>query len=175
VLHELEAKLRTNFAQHLYLLEAIIYVLVGLLLALAAAGALMEAGAILWRGVARRTFVDVGLLALDQLLLVLMLVEILHTVRISIRSQELMMVPFLTVGLIASIRRVLVITAQAAKMTQEGHDTANAASTFNNAMIELGVLGVLILVFVASIHFLRRSPLHGMIQENADGISAESS
>jgi len=41
----------------------------------------------------------------EQLLIVLMLVEILHTVRISIRSHKLMIVePFLIVGLIASIR-----------------------------------------------------------------------
>jgi uncharacterized membrane protein (DUF373 family) len=46
----------------------------------------------------------------DQLLFVLMLVEILHTVRVSIRSGNLNAEPFLIVGLIASIRRVLVIT-----------------------------------------------------------------
>lgn len=37
-----------------------------------------------------------------------MIVELLHTVRISIQSQALTMEPFLVVGLIASIRRVLV-------------------------------------------------------------------
>ena len=58
-----------------------------------------------------------GVLVLDQLLLVLMLVELLHTVRISVRSEALIMEPFLTVGLIASIRRVLVITMQAAQET----------------------------------------------------------
>ena len=46
----------------------------------------------------------------DQLLFVLMLAEILHTVRVSIRSGNLNAEPFLVVGLIASIRRVLVIT-----------------------------------------------------------------
>lgn len=45
------------------------------------------------------------MLALDQLLLVLMMVEILHTVRISIRTQALTVIPFLIVGLIATIRR----------------------------------------------------------------------
>lgn len=58
---------------------------------------------------------------LDQLLFVLVLVEILHTVRISIRAQEILIEPFLIVGLIASVRRVLVITMQAAKLTEEGH------------------------------------------------------
>ena len=49
-----------------------------------------------------------------------MLVEILHTVRISIRSHVLVTEPFLIVGLIASIRRVLVITLEAATLTKEG-------------------------------------------------------
>ena len=51
-----------------------------------------------------------GVQVLDQLLFVLVLVEILHTVRISIRAHEILIEPFLIVGLIASIRRVLVIT-----------------------------------------------------------------
>jgi hypothetical protein len=50
-----------------------------------------------------------------------MLVEILHTVRISIRSHILVITePFLVVGLIASIRSILVITLEAATLTKEG-------------------------------------------------------
>lgn len=49
---------------------------------------------------------------LDSLLLVMMLVEILHTVDISLRQHVLSSEPFLIVGLIAAIRRVLVITAE---------------------------------------------------------------
>ena len=56
-------------------------------------------------------------------LFVLMLVEILHTVRVSIRSGNLNAEPFLIVGLIASIRRVLVITLQSSNaQQQEGAD-----------------------------------------------------
>ena len=50
---------------------------------------------------------------IDRLLLVLMLLEILHTLRISIRSHALVVEPFLVVGLIASIRRILVLGMQA--------------------------------------------------------------
>jgi cytochrome bd-type quinol oxidase subunit 1 len=64
------------------------------------------------------------------------------------------MEPFLIVGLIASVRRVLVITLQAA--VQEGQP--QAANMFHNSMIELGLLAVLILIFVFSIYLLRRSP-----------------
>jgi hypothetical protein len=63
---------------------------------------------------------------LNELLIVLMLVEILHTVRISIRSHVLVAEPFWVVGLIASIRRILVITLEAATLTQEGAWTTKA-------------------------------------------------
>jgi hypothetical protein len=157
-LEKIDGKLRTGSAQHLYLLEAILYVGVGVLLSAAGVAALFEAGAILWRGMLNRTLANDGLLVLDQLLLVLMLVEILHTVRISVRSKELMLAePFLIVGLIASIRRVLVITLQAAKLTEGNHGTAEGAIAFRNAMIELGLLGFLILVFVLSLYLLHRT------------------
>jgi len=60
------------------------------------------------------TDTDLVLRVLDQLLMVLMLVKILHTVHISIRSHTLVTEPCLVVGLIAFIRRTLVITLEAA-------------------------------------------------------------
>jgi uncharacterized membrane protein (DUF373 family) len=118
-------------------------------------------------GIATRTLAGYGLQVLDQLLFVLVLVEILHTVRISIRAQEILIEPFLIVGLIASIRRVLVITMQAAKFTEEGHrSAADTAAVFQNSMIELGLLGVLVVIFVVSIYLLRRAhPAEKMVEE----------
>ena len=157
VLEQTEEKLRTRSSQFLHLLEATLYIAVGILLAAVAVAVLFGAGALLWQGVANRNMADYGLQVLDQLLFVLVLVEVLHTVRISIRAQEILIEPFLIVGLIASIRRVLVITMQAAKLTEEGHGSADAAIAFRNSMIELGLLGVLVLVLVISIYLLRRA------------------
>jgi hypothetical protein len=155
-----EEKLRSNSAQYLYLLETIFYVVAGFLLCAAAAVAMFEAATILWRAIATRTFTDYGLLMLDRLLLVLMLVEILHTVRMSILSKEFMFViPFLIVGLIASVRRVLVITMHAAKLSEENLATAKGAIAFRSEMFELGVLGFLVLVFALSIYFLNNKSL----------------
>jgi uncharacterized membrane protein (DUF373 family) len=157
VLVETEDKLRIRSSQFLHLLEAALYIAVGILLAAVAVAVLLGAGVLLSRGVANRDMAGYGLQVLDQLLFVLVLVEILHTVRISIRTQEIFIEPFLIVGLIASIRRVLVITMQAAKLTEEGHGSADAAVAFRNSMIELGLLGVLVLVLVLSIYLLRRA------------------
>jgi hypothetical protein len=136
-----EEKLRSHSAQYLYLLETIFYVIAGVLLCAAAAVEVFEAAAIL-------------------LLLVLMLVEILHTVRMSILSKEfIFVIPFLIVGLIASVRRVLVITMHAAKQSEEELGTAQAAVAFRNEVVELGLLGFMVLVFALSIYFPNRTSL----------------
>jgi uncharacterized membrane protein (DUF373 family) len=136
--------------------ETVLYAAVAVLLIAAAVIVVCQAGIGLWRGTVNGVAGGSALLVLDQLLLVLMLVEILHTVRISIHTQTLTMVPFLIVGLIASIRRVLVITMQAARLAEDG--TAEQAIAFRNSMIELGVLAALILVFVISIARLHTVP-----------------
>jgi hypothetical protein len=65
--------------------------------------------------------------------------------------------PFLVVGLIASIRRMLVITLEAATLTKEAvWATDGASGTFHSSMIELGLLGRLVFVLVVSITLLRR-------------------
>jgi len=155
----IEEKLRNNFSQHLCTLEAVFYITVGIVLCVAAAVAVFDAGAMLWRGMSSGTLTNYGLLMLDRVLLVLMLVEVLHTVRISIGSKEFMSVqPFLMVGLIATIRRVLVITMQAAHLAEQQQETAQAAIAFRNAMIEMGLLGFLTVVFAISIYLLSHTP-----------------
>jgi len=163
---ETEGKLRARASQYLHLVEAALYIAVGILLSAAALAVLFESAAILCRGIANRTLGGYGLQVLDQLLFVLVLVEILHTVRISIRAHEILIEPFLIVGLIASIRRVLVITMQAAKLTQEGHGSQDMILAFHNSMVELALLGILVLVFVLSIYLLRRTlPREKLVEE----------
>lgn len=88
---------------------------------------------------------------LDSLLLVLMLVEILYTIRLAVREHTLLMEPFLIVALIASVRRILVLTPEAAEFIK------SEPGAFRNAMVELGLLTLLILVLVVCIAILRRS------------------
>lgn len=148
----IEEKLRFTIAQHLSGIETILYTSIAALLIVAAAVEVVVSAITLWRGLHFDRNASVSLLALDHMLLVLMLVEILHTVRVSIRTQHLTVVPFLVVGLIASIRRVLVITMHAATMAEQGYPpTADQALAFRYSIIELAAGAVLILVFVYSI------------------------
>jgi hypothetical protein len=138
--------------------ELVIYHVAAVLLSVSASAAIAYAAVTLWRGVVHWTIATETLRVLDQLLVVLMLVEILHTIRISIRSQILFAAePFLVVGLIASIRRVLIISLELTNLTREGKwPTDGSSSIFHASMIELGLLVILIPVLVFSITLLRR-------------------
>jgi uncharacterized membrane protein (DUF373 family) len=137
--------------------EVGIYGILAVLLTVTALAALGDGAMSLWGGIRTLTISSQAFEVLDHLLFVLMVVEILHTVSISIRSHILVTEPFLVVGLIASIRRILVITLEASSLTKGGSWRAETESIFRASMIELGLLGVLILILVFSITLLRRS------------------
>jgi hypothetical protein len=90
---------------------------------------------------------------LDRILLILMIVEVMYTVQVSFREHSLMPEPFLIVGLIAATRRILVLTAEFADLTDKGPEV------FRNAMIELGILTAMVLVLVTSLLVLKRRPV----------------
>jgi len=140
-------------------LEACIYTALACAIALTAVVALAGAGRVLWEGLRTWNSSETILRTIDRMLLVLMLVEILHTVRISIRSHVLVTEPFLIVGLIATIRRILVITLEAANLTRPEMWAKGGEAIFRASVIELGLLGLLVLVLVTAIYLLRRSPL----------------
>jgi hypothetical protein len=151
-----EEKFRLHFGDYLGKAEVVIYSVLAVLLFVTALATIANAGKMLWDGLGRWTIATDTLRVLDQLLVVLMLVEVLHTVRISIRSHVLVTEPFLVVGLIASIRRILVITLEAANLTKGGTWSTESASVFQAGMVELGLLGLLVLILVFSITLLRR-------------------
>ena len=160
-----EDKIRVRFHDFLSQAEMFVYAVLAVLLFITALGAIATAGKILWDGFAHWNIATQTLLVLDQLLVVLMLVEIRHTVRISIHSHVLVTEPFLIVGLIACIRRILVITLEAATLTKGGTWTPEGASIFRASMFELGLLGFLILALAISIALLRRYAPSPKVQE----------
>ena len=153
-----EDRIRRHFDYYLGKAEVVVYSVLALLLAIASLVTLATAGGILWSSLSHWTDATQTLRVLNELLVVLMLVEILHTVRISIRSHVLVTEPFLVVGLIASIRRILVISLEMATLTKETKWSNEGASVFREFMVELGLLGALVFVLVFSIVLLRRYP-----------------
>jgi uncharacterized membrane protein (DUF373 family) len=78
-----------------------------------------------------------GTLLLDRVLLVLILVEIVYTVVLSLREHRLVAQPFIVVGLIAVIRRILFVLTP-------GSDVTVSTS-------ELALLIAMVAVFVAAL------------------------
>ena len=154
-----EDRLRPQLDVYLGKVEVGGYSVLAALLLLTALATMVSAGRLLWEATSHATIAAQTLRVLDELLVALMLVEILHTVRISIRSHVLVTEPFLVIGLILSIRRMLVISLELATLTKQGAWSTEAASLFRASMIELGLLGLLVLALVFSITLLRRYPI----------------
>ena len=152
---EAEDRWRLKSCGYLSIGEGLIYILLALLLGCTALVGLFGAAHLLWSALLDWTGTRTIFLLIDRLLFVLMLLEILHTVRISLQSHMLVVEPFLIVGLIASIRRLLVLTLQAEALTGNGHWTTDGSSLFHASMIELGVLSGVVAVLVVSIFAMR--------------------
>jgi uncharacterized membrane protein (DUF373 family) len=135
--------------------ETGIYVALGLLLGAAAILALAGTVPLFASGIRDFTGTNAIFLLIDRLLLVLLLVELLHTVRISVRSHVLVIEPFLIIGIIAIIRRILVLTLQAEGFTQSMHWTEDVKADFHASMVEGGMLALLLAVLVGSIFVVR--------------------
>ncbi len=133
------------------------YVALGVLLSLTALMALAGTVSLMWSSLGNWTSADSVLQVIDHLLFVLMVVEILHTVRASMRTGGLTCEPFLVVGLIASIRRVLVIALRSSQSTQDNQMSEGAERFFRASMEELLVLALLIVVMVGAIYVMHRT------------------
>jgi uncharacterized membrane protein (DUF373 family) len=141
---------RNWIARAFTLVEDVIYIGLGLLLA--GSGLVLLYGGILTFGQSvhegKLPANVIGLL--ESIRLILLIVELLYTVQVSFREHALVPEPFLLVGLIAVIRRVLVLTAQFGEMRE--HSQAD----FEHFVIELGVLTALNVALAVSLVLLRK-------------------
>ena len=130
--------------------EDLVYLGIGLLLAASAIALLVTTGTLFVRSALEGVLAGRVVALLDQILLIFMIVEILYTVQISFREHVLVPEPFLIVGLIAGIRRVLVLTAEFGELLGKGGDV------FRHAMLELALLTVMILALVGALVLVRK-------------------
>lgn len=128
--------------------EDLIYLIIAVFLFGAALALLSSSIVQFLRDLQHDDSVTLALFVIDKILLVMMIIEILYTVRISFKSHALCADPFLIVGLIAAIRRILLISVESAYHIDK----------FYHHMIEMGILGLLILVFAGAIILLRKYP-----------------
>ena len=142
--------MRGVFSRGFSLVEDVVYVGMGILLAYSA-GALLVAGAWeLWKASLHGVPLEGVIALLDRTLLVLMLVELLYTVRVSFRQHALLPEPFLLVGLIAATRRILVVTAEFSLKGEK------SATNLRDGMMEIALLTLMVLALVGSLLLLKR-------------------
>jgi uncharacterized membrane protein (DUF373 family) len=141
---------RERLARAFTLVEDAVDLGLGLVLAGAAIVQLVSLVLFFVRSVVAGTISGSLISVLDQTLLVLMIVEILYTIRVSLREHLLVPEPFILVALIAVVRRILVLTAEFAGPIAKGE------GQFRDAMIELGLLTVLTITLVTCLLMLRK-------------------
>ena len=84
---------------------------------------------------------------LSGLLLVFIFTELITTVRVVIARRRMVVEPFLIVGIVAAVRRLIVISAEAENLL--------GTAEFRDVMLEIGVLAVTVLLLGATVLVLR--------------------
>jgi len=130
--------------------EDALYLVAGVLLAATAATVLYSAARIFVAALGGGEVISRSVEILDAILLTLLIVEIMHTIRVSVAEHRFLAEPFLVVALIAGVRRLLVLSVEAAEFLPDHPEQ------FERALMELGVLLALFVVLVGSLVLLRR-------------------
>jgi uncharacterized membrane protein (DUF373 family) len=133
--------------------ESLLYAVVGLLLVVAA-------GLVLYGTVtATVTAVqdgkdpsEVGVVVLDRILLALIVAELIYSLRLVMQTHQISTEPFLFIGLIATLRRILIVTADSERPSAGPHLTG--------LLWELAVLGFLVVGLAVAIFLVRLSERH---------------
>jgi uncharacterized membrane protein (DUF373 family) len=83
-------------------------------------------------------------------LLITIFVELLITIEIIVRERQLVAEPFLLIGVVAVVRRILLVTAEAGQSLDD-------PERFRNLVTELGVLTALVLSLAVALYVARRT------------------
>lgn len=121
---------------------------------------LLVAGGVVVLGYAASTFLDLrtdtvptfALSLLDSLLLVFLFVELLAAVKLTLKTREIVAEPFLLVGIVASIKEIVVLSVEAADVIAGKKEVP---ATLTEIAVQIGVLGAVALALAVSAWMLR--------------------
>lgn len=134
--------------------ESIVLAVIAVVLVVLAVVLLGNAVLAMWNDIVKGSVADTGIEILNSVLLVMMIMEIVYTVIMSLESHSLVAEPFLIIGAIAAIRRMLVITAESTRLELTNPDA------FRSLLMELGLLGLLVMAMAFAVFILKRSAHH---------------
>jgi uncharacterized membrane protein (DUF373 family) len=130
--------------------EGVIYLLIGALLIFAAGYTVVGTVADVINGSDSRPVTDTGVFVLERVLLIFIIAELLYTLRLVDIGGRILVEPFLFIGLIAVVRRILIITAELEGPTSH--------QQMDDLLIQIGALGGLALVLALALYLLRARP-----------------
>lgn len=133
----------------LSLAEDVIYVSIAVLLAAGAAVLLVRAAVSLVSG-AQEGASDSLIDTLDAILLVFIFVELLYAVRITLKERQIVAEPFLLAGILVCIKEIIVLSVEAPT------EYIDDGPQFARAMVEIGILGLLVAVLAGTTVLLRK-------------------
>jgi uncharacterized membrane protein (DUF373 family) len=128
------------------LAESGLYLVIGTLLLVAAGGTVVDTAADLLRGSGHRDVTDLGLFVLERSLLLFIIAELLATLRIIDFGRSILVEPFLLIGMIAVVRRILVVTAEL--------DAGPGRRQLEDFVLELAALGGLVVILALAFWLL---------------------
>ena len=148
----------------LSVVEDAIYGAVAALLAVAAVIVLVRSGIELYHQ-ARSDRPDAMIGALDSLLLVFIFVELLYAVRVTLKERQIVAEPFLIAAILVAVKEIIVLSVKAA------NDYIGKGPEFARAMVETGLLGLMVALLSGSALLLRRKAQE--LPETASGPGAD--
>jgi uncharacterized membrane protein (DUF373 family) len=89
------------------------------------------------------------LVLLNDLLLVVILLELFHTIVNFLKTREISLEPFLHVGIIAAVRKILTVGAEMVLVETIDHER------FNQYLWDIGVHGLVVLALVIGLYLYR--------------------
>ena len=131
--------------------ETLFYVVVALFLLIAGALVIGGTAVDLFAGLGEDPLLAVALKLVEEALLLIIVGELLYTLRLVLTGGALSAEPFLLIGLVATVRRVVIVTAEVESLPDGGR-------ALTNFLLELGLLAGLTVAFAVALYLLRRAP-----------------
>ncbi len=153
----------------LVLVEDFVYASIAALLAIGALVLVVRAAAELVKG-SQDSGGDALIETLDAILLVFIFVELLYAVRITLKERQIVAEPFLIAGILVCIKEIIVLAVKSPS------EYIGKGPEFARAMVEIGLLGVMVLVLAAAAVVLRRKekePEENANTQQSDGRGGE--
>jgi presenilin-like A22 family membrane protease len=141
-------KLDTVVGKLVHRFEEAIYGIAFVLLAAAAVLVVIGTFEAVIQAVTRQvSTLEGGVLVLERTLLTLIIAEVAYTLRTDLLHHEIAAEPFLFIGLIATVRRMLIVTAE--------FEQPQSDQELTRLLLELGALALLVLAIAAAIFLIR--------------------